>query len=63
MQNKYLSSVSDNDIRTPFIDVILKSFLQLWASICPLKKGKILMELLFYSGIVSISDWKDTKSV
>ena len=64
VQNKYLSSVSNNGIRTPFIDVI-KSLLQTLASICPFitKKGKILMELLFYSGIVSITDWKYTKSV
>ena len=66
VQNKYLSSVSNNGIRTPFIDVVIKSLL--WTldkhlSLYYLKKGKVLMELLFYSGIVSISDWKYTKSV
>ena len=34
VQNKYLSSVSNNDIRTPFIDVVIKSLLQTLASIC-----------------------------
>ena len=28
-----------------------------------LKQSKILMKFLFYGGIVSISDWKHTKSV
>ena len=65
VQNKYLSSVSNNSIRTPFVDVVIKSLLQTLASICPFitEKDKILMELLFCSGIVSITDWKYTKSV
>ena len=65
VKNMYLSSISNNGIRTPFIDVVIKSLLQTLASICPFitEKDKILMELLFYSGIVLISDWKYTKSV
>ena len=65
MKNKYLLSFSHNGIRTPFIDVVIKSLLQILASICPFitEKDKILMELLPYSSIVSISDWKYTKSV
>ena len=35
MQNKYLSSVSNNGIRTPFIDVVINSLLQTLASISP----------------------------
>ena len=34
VQNKSLSSVSNNGIRTPFIDVVIKSLLQTLASIC-----------------------------
>ena len=35
VQNKYLSSVSNNGIRTPFTDVVMKSLLQILASISP----------------------------
>ena len=40
--------------------MLLRSLLQTWQVFVPLllKKGKIHMELLFYSSIVSISDWK-----
>ena len=40
-------------------------YCRLWQVFTPLlpKKGKILMEWLFYSSIVSINDWKYAKSV
>ena len=54
MQNNYLSSVSNNGIRAPFSDVVIKSLLQTLAIICPFitEKRQITYRVVVFIGVL-----------
>ena len=61
-----MSSVSNNGIKIPFIDVVIKYLLQTLGkhfSFYYLQKAKCLWNCCFIEVLYSISDWKYTKSI